>query len=153
MFTTTPFRNTATTIAASFLATTVCFAIATTPVQASDRAAFTTQVERSISQTMVLPMGSVRGVATVAIEIAADGSVLSAEIAKSSGNAAYDLEALRTANAVSYPKGAARTVAMVLGFGRDVKPSERVAAVQQIARLRSDSRRLQATVTTAQPIG
>jgi len=153
MFETTAFRNTATTIAASVLATTVCFAIATTPVHASERSAFRTQVERNIATTMALPKGTTSGVATVAVSVAADGSVLSAEIAKSSGNAAYDREALRTANAVSYPKGAARTVAMVLGFNRDVTRSERVAAEKQIARLRSDNRRLQATLTTAQPVG
>jgi TonB family protein len=153
MFETTAFRNTATTITASVLATTVCFAIATTPVHASDRNAFRMQVERDIQRMAPVVQQRGTGVASVAIEVAADGSVLRAEIAKSSGNAFYDREALRTANAVTYPKGAARTVAMVLGFGRAVTVADREAALKQTARLRSDPRRLQATLTTAQPVG
>lgn len=100
------------------------------------KASFRNHVETSIARHLRLPddkAHSPAGVATVAVGIDADGAVRSTSLLRSSGVAAYDEEALRTAQTVSYPAtGKPRTVAMVLGFNRTVSATEQRQA-QQLA--------------------
>jgi TonB family protein len=139
--------------AATVTLTTLTLAAAVvTPVKAATPADFKAQVERSIETNMHLPSAHARtGVATVSVRIDANGKVESAAIVGSAGNTAFDQEAIRTAKAVSYPKGQARNVVMVLGFNRTVTASDRARSVSLAAK--NDPRHLLASGTTAQPLG
>lgn len=142
------FFNSATTVL-SF----VVLAAAVSPARA-DTNNFRANVERSIDATMKMPTAeSKAGVATVAVRIDADGSVVNASLVGTTGVPAYDREAIRTAKTVSYPAGAARDVVMVLGFGREASAQDRAHGATLAAQFRSDRRQLLATETTAQPNG
>jgi TonB family protein len=108
---------------ASVLAGVATFTLFST-VHAKTDADFQAKVESGIEQEMRLPNTYKQGrsgTAIVALTVSADGQVQSATLVQSAGNAAFDREALRTANTVSYPStGATRTVAMVLGFNQKV---------------------------------
>lgn len=117
------FRNAATALAASALFTTVTFAAAASSAHAATPAA-------SIEQQIVDQghfanfIDAHRGVATVAVQIDADGHVLHTGIAQSSGRKVFDDEALRTAQAIDYPKGERnRSVAIVLTFNGAPAPT------------------------------
>ncbi len=126
------------------------------PARADVPAGFTQATEASVDSTLRLPYGveGRKGVATVAVQIAADGSVQSARIVGSTGSAALDREALRTANTVHYPApGKPQTVALVLGFNRTVGATDQARGKAIVDAYVTDSRRLLATKTTAKPIG
>lgn len=141
--------------AATVTLTTLTLAAAVvTPVKAATPADFKAKVERSIDANMQLPSAHSRnGIATVSIRIDANGNVESAQIVGSAGNSAFDQEAVRTAKAVSYPKGQARNVVMVLGFNRPVKAADRAKSVTLASKYRNDPRQLLASETTAKPVG
>ncbi|MDB5701879.1 MAG: TonB family protein [Sphingomonadales bacterium] len=118
-------------------------------------AGFQKSVEASIQNTMRLPGNTdSKGVATVAVSIDANGSVSNADVVKSSGNASFDREAVRTARAVSYPAtGNARTIAMVLGFNQPAPRAAISQGKQLVDAFRTDRRQLLADKSTAQPVG
>ena len=120
--TATSFRTTATAVAASMLGTALIYA-APQAAHAAPTSDFVRSVEAQLKVDNFAP-SSASGIATVAVRIDADGKVLSADVAGSSGHAVLDREALLTAKSVTYPKGTGtRTVAMVLSFGNAQKPS------------------------------
>ena len=120
--TATSFRTTATAVAASMLGTALIFA-APQAAHAAPAKDFVRNVEAQLKNNEYAP-SSATGVATIAVRIDADGKVLSADVAGSTGHSALDREALLTAKSVAYPKGdRARTVAVVLSFGNVEKPS------------------------------
>lgn len=125
MFTVTApkFRIAATAIAASILGTALIFATPQAAYAATPADKFARTVEAQLkNDTYALSTAS--GIATIAVRIAADGRVLSADVAGSTGHAALDRDALLTAKGVSYPKGdRTRTVAMVLRYGNVEQPS------------------------------
>lgn len=124
MFTATvpSFRTTATAVAASMLGTALIFA-APQAAYAAPAKDFVRSVEAQLSADTYTP-STATGIATIAVRIDADGKVLSADVAGSTGHAALDREAVQTAKSIHYPKGDhARTVAMVLSFGNVKKPS------------------------------
>lgn len=130
MFTATVpnFRVTATAFAASLLGTALVFAVPQAAQAATTNSDFVRNVESQLAQDNLTTVDA-KGVATVAVRIDADGSIRSAEIAKSSGHHALDKAALASARAVHYPKGSkARTVAVVLRFGDVAKPSKSESA-------------------------
>jgi TonB family protein len=130
MFATTApkFRVSATAFAASMLGTALVFAIPQVAQAATPHNAFVSNVEAQINNGAWAPTADT-GVATVAVRIDADGKLLSAQLAGSTGHAALDREALSTAKSVNYPKGdKARTVAVVLTYGQAVKPSKAQSA-------------------------
>ena len=124
MFTATApsLRATATAFAASMLGTALVFAVPQA-AHAAPKSDFVRTVEAQINGESYSPSWAT-GVATVAVRIDADGKVLSTGIAGSTGHAMLDRQALRTAKSVTYPKGSrARTVAVVLTFGKVSKPA------------------------------
>lgn len=130
MFATTApkFRVTATAFAASMVGTALVFAIPQVAQAATTHSDFVRSVEAQLNRSDFAATGDT-GVATVAVRIDADGKVLSAQVAGTSGHAALDREALSTAKSVNYPKGErARTVAVVLRFGNVAKPSKSQSA-------------------------
>ncbi len=146
--------------AATILVGTAFFAISAvaiaTPARADVPADFTKSVEASIDRNLDFPIGNYgrKGVVTVAVTVAADGSVSAASVAKSSGVSAFDLEAVRAAKRVTYPAtGKTQTVAMVLGFGKRATARDAVLGKQIVDARTNDSRRLLATETTARPAG
>jgi TonB family protein len=118
-------------------------------------AGFQKSVEASIANNLRMPIATnSKGVATVAISIDASGAVSEANVVKSSGNASFDREAIRTARAVSYPAtGEARTIAMVLGFNQPAPREAIVQSKQLVDAYRNDHRQLLADKSTAQPVG
>ncbi len=127
-----------------------------TPARADSRADFAKTVNARIESTLQIPSSNAQaqGVATVAVIVAANGRVESATIARTSGTAAFDREALRTAKTVRYPAtGKARTVAMVLGFNRAPDANDFAQGKGVVEAYRTDHRHLLATDTTAQPVG
>ena len=125
--TVTSFRTTTVAVAASLLGTALIFA---TPQAAYAAPAkdFVRTVETQL-QKDAFTRSDAAGVATVAVRIAADGKVLSADLAGSTGRKELDREAVLTAKSISYPKGdRPRTVAVVLRYGNAVQPSESQSA-------------------------
>ncbi|UVO53830.1 energy transducer TonB [Sphingomonas sp. SUN039] len=116
------FRTTATAVAASMLGTALIFA-APQAAQASPKSDFVRNVEAQLKTEAYAP-ADLSGVATIAVRIDADGKVLSADVAGSSGHKLLDDDALLTAKSVVFPKGAARTVAVVMKYGNVAKPGE-----------------------------
>lgn len=130
MFVTTApkFRVSATAFAASMIGTALVFAIPQVAQAAPADGSFVRSVEAQLNSSG-FAQTTETGVATVAVRIDADGKVLSAQVAGTSGNAMLDREALSKAKSVSYPKGAkARTVAVVLSFGDVAKPGKSQSA-------------------------
>jgi TonB family protein len=126
------------------------------PAHANTPANFVKAVETSIDQTLDLPADAYgrKGVVTVAVTVAANGSVSDVSVAKSSGIRTFDLEAVRAAKRVAYPAtGQVRTLALVLGFGKNATAHEAVEGKRIVDAMLTDSRRLLATDTKAQPIG
>lgn len=116
--------------------------------------AYRTAVEHSIDREISLPgMAKGRqGVTTLAVTVRPDGTVRSIDIVRSSGFAAFDKAAIRTAQRVSYPAApTTRTLAMVLGFNRQVQPAQQSEARALVAAWLTDTRtRLAADTSTAQ---
>lgn len=108
---------------AALLATGMTF-ITFSAARAETAANYRAAVETSIDNELRLPTGkygSRHGTATLAVTVSSNGQVESVRLLKSAGFAAFDQEAIRTANSVSYPASAnGRTVAMVLGFNEAV---------------------------------
>jgi TonB family protein len=130
MFVTTApkFRVSATAFAASMLGTALVFAIPQVAQAATPNGSFVRNVEAQLNSSD-FAQTSESGVATVAVRIDADGKVLSAQVAGTSGHAMLDREALSRAKSVIYPKAdKARTVAVVLNFGSAAKPSKEQSA-------------------------
>lgn len=124
MFTATApsFRVSATAFAASMLGTALVFAVPQA-AHAAPKSDFVRKVEAQITGDTAAPSWA-KGIATVAVRIDANGKVLSADVAGSTGHAMLDREALLTAKSVTYPKGdRARTVAVVLRFGNVEQPA------------------------------
>jgi TonB family protein len=136
------------------LSTAVLAAAIITPVKAATPSTVKAAIERSIDAQMQMPAAhSKRGIATVSVRVDANGNVKSANLVGSTGTKAFDDEAIRTANAVSYPAGKPRNVVMVLGFGLSVSAADRAKSVTLASQYRNDARQLMATETTAQPNG
>jgi len=126
------------------------------PARADTVPNFTQSVEANIAKTMRYPssIDNRGGVATVAVSLDANGGVTNASLVQSTGVRVLDAEALRTAKAVSYPvTGKPRTIAMVLSFGQHTSRTETKKARAIVEAYRSDSRRLLASETKAQPAG
>jgi TonB family protein len=130
------------------------------PARAEAPVGFQKAVESSIDNALDFPAGNAtrKGVVTVAVTVAADGTLTAASVAKSSGVKAFDVEAVRAAKRVRYPAtGKTQTVALVLGFGKQATIAETVQGQQIVDAMRvaqrNDARRLLATETTAQPAG
>lgn len=151
----TNFRNTLTAAAATGLVLFGATALEATlsPAHAASREAFRASVEHSIDTNLRLPSKERNAVATVAVRVASDGSVQSVGLIGTTGDEAFDREALRTAKAVSYPKGINRDVVMVLGFGRAVTAADRARSVKLASKYMNDRRQLLASETNAQPTG
>lgn len=122
--------------------------------QEDGTAGFRATVERGISKQLNRHNGqtdSRKGIATVAIFIDGEGKVLATGIAHSTGWADLDREALRTAQTVSYPAtGKPRSVAMVLGFNRQVTADMHKAARQEVLAWQRDQRLMLANTYDAQ---
>jgi TonB family protein len=130
MFSTTqsPFRTTATALAASLIGTALVVALPATSARAATHDSFVRNVEAQLNNEGWTPNAKT-GVATVAVRIDADGKLLSAGIAASTGHTDLDRHALKTARSVAYPKGTGpRTVAVVLTFGKVAKASKAASA-------------------------
>ncbi len=139
-------------IGAAFLSVSA-MAIAS-PARADTSSAFRKAVETSISRNMRVPASTATGIVTVSVEVGPDGTIGGATVVQSSGRPALDAEALRTARAVSYPAtGKPKTVAMVLGFGRNAGSADTVRGRAIVEAYRNDRRRLLATRTPADPNG
>ncbi len=141
-------------IGTAFLAV-ASFGIAA-PARAEAPAGFVKTVEASVNNTMRFPQGAEtqKGTATVAVLINAEGAVQSATLVHSTGTAAFDREALRTAKAVRYPAtGKNRTVAMVLAFNDTISRQAAAQGKVIVEAYRNDDRRLLASETTARPVG
>jgi TonB family protein len=127
------------------------------------------EVNRQIDDRLSLPAGGLRhgdhAVATVLVSLDADGRFADASIGQSSGDAAVDDQALRTARAVHYPqlpvalRGAPRTIAMMLYFG---EPGSETEAIRQVgeavalaaaAERRSDAKATAEACATKAPTG
>ncbi len=146
------FRVTATAFAASLLGTALVFAVPQAAQAATTSSDFVSNVEAQLAQGSQTAFSD-KGVATVAVRIDADGSIRSAEIAKSSGRRALDKAALATAKSVHYPQGTkARTVAVVLRFGDAPKPAkeESAALVSRYVNARGEAL---ASQNPASPVG
>lgn len=119
-----------------------------------DHAAFRQQVERSIHRNLsdaAVKGSDQRGIATIAIRVAPDGSVSSAHLVRPTGITRFDQEALRTARAVSYPAtGKGRTVAMVLGFNQPVTAAREQEGQRLVLAWRNDQRVMLANRSAAQ---
>ena len=126
MFTSTNTRQTAAAFAGSIIMTATCFVAVgiATPAQAAP-AAFKANVEQQIAANTLMPatVRPISGTATVVVRLDQGGRIVNAAIAGTSGHALLDREALRTAKAVRYPAGQAKTVAMVLSFGNAKMPA------------------------------
>lgn len=98
------------------------------PALAGEGQSVTAKIEKSIDSTLRLPSSSTlgkKGIATLAIRIDARGAVETVSLVRSSGDRAFDREALRTARETQYPAlGKPRLVAMVLGFNRSVTAAD-----------------------------
>jgi TonB family protein len=121
------FRTTATAVAASMLGTALIFAVPQAAHAATPTTDFVRDVEAQIGSRDYAP-SSATGIATIAVRIDADGKVLSADVAGSSGHKALDDDALLTAKSVVYPKGKARTIAVVMKYGNAKKPEAEQSA-------------------------
>ena len=111
------FRTMATSFAASALLTTLAIAGSASPAHAAENAGFVRNVQTQLNTGKFSPSMN-RGVSTIAVRIDADGKVLSADVARSSGHSELDRDALVTAKSVNYPKGNAnRLVAVVMKYG------------------------------------
>ncbi|MPT48854.1 MAG: energy transducer TonB [Sphingobium sp.] len=119
----------------------------------TDTTAFRQQVERNIDKTLSLSAvqnSRQRAIATVAVTIAADGSVRNAHLVRTTGVTRFDREALRTAQTVSYPAtGKTRTVAMVLGFNQPVTAENQQEGQRLVLAWRGDQRVMLATTSAA----
>lgn len=122
--------------------------------QAETSDGFRRSVEANIERKLTLSgYEAGKGIVTVAVTIDSHGKVQSTQLVKSSGHAAFDQEALRTAHAVSYPAtGRNRTVAMVLGFNQAVSATDRRHSERLVTAWRDDQRvRLAKSDATTQP--
>jgi len=119
-YTNTSPRVTATAFAAALLGTALVFAIPETATAATTDG-FVAKVERQLKSNDFNATGN--GIATIAANVAADGSVRSMTLVGSTGNSALDRQAMRTAKAVAWPAGKDRKVAVVLTFNEARKPS------------------------------
>ena len=157
MFNTATISNVATSLVGVAFCSVAALALTVPSAHAAAPVGFQTSVETSIAQTMRFP-GAVKsdqsGIATLAVSVAADGSVSNVDIVKSSGERSFDREAIRTARAVSYPaSGKAQTIAMTLGFNRAPDSATARQGRVLVDAYRNDHRQLLATETTAQPNG
>ena len=153
MFTVTApsFRVSAKAFAASMLGTALVFAVPQA-AHAAPKGEFVRNVEAQLKTETFAP-SSATGVATVAVRIDADGKVLSADVAGSTGHAVLDREALLTAKSVTYPKGVGtRTVAVVLSYGNVAKPSATQSA-RLVNRYVNAKGEALASQSPAQPVG
>jgi TonB family protein len=122
------FRTMATSFAASALLTTLAIAGSASPAHAAENAGFVRNVQTQLNTGKFSPSTN-QGVSTIAVRIDADGKVLSADVARSSGHSELDRDALVTAKSVSYPKGNAnRLVAVVMKYGKVSAPAAKESA-------------------------
>jgi TonB family protein len=127
-----------------------------TPARADTPIDFQKVVSVSINDALDFPAGNAsrKGVVTVAVTVAADGTLTDASVAKSSGVKAFDLEAVRAAKRVRFPAtGKTQTVALVLGFGQTATALDAAQGKQIVDARINDRRRLLATETKVQPVG
>jgi len=122
-------RTMATSFAASALLTTLAIAGSASPAHAATRGEFVRQVENALRTDNSRRVGEFApstnvGVATVAVRIDAAGKVVDTGIARSSGHAELDNDALLAAKSVHYPKGTARTIAVVMKYGNAKLPTK-----------------------------
>jgi TonB family protein len=150
MFDHTNFKRILTATAGAALFSVTCIAGAVAPAKAADVAPITVadwqkNVDRQIDSTLQMPAGAIsdgRAIASVAVQFDEHGGFDGASIAQSSGNAALDAEALRTARAIHYPvlpsglRGRPQTVSMKLLFAQPADGNyarEQAAADQLVA--------------------
>lgn len=124
--------------------------------QAETVTAYRAAVEQSIDREITVPHGMARdrhGIATLAVTVRPDGTVGSIDLVKSSGFAAFDRAAVRTAKRVSYPAApVTRTLAMVLGFNEQVLPAHQKEGGALVAAYVADRNvRLAADTAAQQP--
>jgi TonB family protein len=153
MFTATvpSFRVTATAFAASLLGTALVFAVPQAAQAATTSTDFVRDVEAQLNTGAFAPSDQT-GVATIAVQIDADGQVLSANVAGTSGHKSLDRAALQTAKSVVYPKGRARTVAVVMKYGNAKRPAaaQSAALVNRYVNAKGEAL---ASQTPASPVG
>lgn len=133
----------------------VCAIAATSAAsaQAETTTAYRKAVEHSIDREIGLPAmtNGRHGVATLAVMVRPDGSVQSIDVVKSSGFAAFDKAAVRTARRVTYPAAPeSRTLAMVLGFNQQVLPAQQSEGRALVAAWLTDTKTRLAAGTAAQ---
>lgn len=153
----------------ALLISTACIGMAVGPARAGEITVSTasdwqTEVERRIDDAMNSPVTRSNDVAMAEVVMHFDerGSFRSASLGKSSGRGAIDQEALRVANAISYPalpvhlQGKPQRVAMQLFFGSDAAKvnRQRVKAEEAATALaaKADANRAEARIAT-QPAG
>ncbi len=145
--------NALTRAAAGALAIAMTF-VTVSAAKAETNNEYRANVEAGIAQKMRMPVTAKQGrhgVATLAVTISAEGAVQSVDVVKSSGIAAFDREAIRTAQQVTYPATAnSRTIAMVLGFNEQVQPAHQRAGQKLVAAYIGDQKVMLANSTTAQ---
>ena len=154
MFTATVpnFRVTATAFAASLLGTALVFAVPQAAQAATvTKADFVRTVEAQLNNGAFAPSDQ-SGIATIAVRIDADGQVLSANVAGTSGDKSLDRAALQTAKSVAYPKGQARTVAVVMKYGNAKRPSAAQSATLVNRYVNAKGEAL-ASQSSASPVG
>ena len=148
---TTSFANTATAVVGAVAMSAACLMVAVSPARAETATSARASIERSIDANLRTPpslRGENAGIVTLSVSVAADGSVSDVSVMKSSGFRSFDREAVRTARAVAYPAGQDRTIAMVLGFNREVPDVAKAQASRLLAAYRSDPRHLLAQNVT-----
>ena len=136
-------RETATAVAGALLCTVFAFAVSASPAHAATSAK--AQIERQLvreASNAGLIEDTTPGVATVAVRVDAEGRIADSTVVQSSGRRSFDEEALRSARAVDYPKGAPRTVAVVMTFNLAAAPQAQASAevVSRYFQSRPDTR-------------
>jgi hypothetical protein len=153
----------------ALLVSTACVGAAVWPAKAADvtistASAWQAEVERRIDNAMTTPLMGHRDAAMAEVVMRFDerGNFRSATLGKTSGIGDVDQEALRVANAISYPalpahlQGKPQRVAMQLFFGNDGSKvsRQRLKAAETATALaaKADANRAEARIAT-QPAG
>jgi len=147
------FQRFATASVGALLLSAACIMGTVAPARAAEpNAPLTVQdwkadVERQIDNSLRNPPlgGRDHAAATIAIHFDAEGRPADIRIARSSGVAAADEEALRTANRIAYPalpsglRGRPQTIAMMVYFGAADTEADRkaISAMQEMAEQRA----------------
>ncbi len=153
MFTATApsFRMTATAFAASLLGTALVFAIPQAAQAAPKPDNFVQKVESQIVSYRPLAAGG-NGVATIAVNIDANGKVRNMELVESTGDKSLDRDAIAATREINWPAGKARSVGVVLTYG-DVKAPAKIVSQAIIGRYTNAKGEALASQSSASPTG